>query len=153
MNNIRPLLRLTTITVFLTVGLFAFTLVNKGKFQEPEILGCGTVNMSNDAGFNPPLEHAGLKIFQDNCKACHRLDNKLIGPALRYSFEVRDSIWFVKMIVSANGLINSGDTLAVRLFNDYNQIQHPDFKGLNKKELADLVEYLKLEGEREITVY
>jgi hypothetical protein len=152
MSNLWPIFRLTTLTVFLTVGLLAFTLVTKDKFEESEILACGTVDMSSDVAYPKyyiPLEHPGLKIFQNNCKACHRLDEKLVGPALRNSFETRDSVWFTKMISSANGLIDSGDTLAVRLFNDYNQTRHPDFKALDKNQLADLVEYLKLEGLRD----
>jgi hypothetical protein len=154
-NDFRKILKLTTGTVFITIGLLAFTLLNRDKFQEQEVLVCATVDMSNDLIYPksyPPIEHSGLKIFQDNCKSCHRLDQKIVGPALRNSFETRDSIWFVKMIVSANGLIDSGDTLAVRLFNDYNQTRHPDFKGLSKKELTDLIEFLKLEGKRDMVV-
>ncbi len=150
MKSFRPILRLTTLTVFLTIGLLAFTLVNKDKFEEPEMLYCATVD--NDVvypKYTIPLEHAGLKVFENNCKTCHRLDQKLVGPALRNTFETRDSVWFGKMIVNANGLIDTGDTLAVRLFREYNETRHPDFKFIDKTQLVDLIDYLKLEGRRD----
>jgi hypothetical protein len=155
MNDFGQILKLTTIAVAIAIGLFAFTLINIDKLQEPEMLGCATVSMSSDVVYPKyyiPLEHLGLKIFQDNCKACHRLDQKLVGPALRNSYEARDSIWFVKMILNANGLIASGDTLATRLFNDYQQTSHPDFTRLSKNDLKDLIDYLKLEGKRDLVV-
>ncbi len=151
MKSFTTILRLTTLAVFLTIGLLAFTLVNKDKFEEPEMLYCGTVE--NDVIFpeyySKPLQIAGLKVFESNCKTCHRLDQKLVGPALRNSIETRDSVWFKKMIVNANGLIDSGDTAAVRLYNEYNATRHPDFKFIDKKQLADLIDYLKLEGRRD----
>ncbi len=153
MNNLHLILKLTTLTVLLTIGLLAFTLINKSDFEGSELLGCATVGSIDDVvplnKYSTPLEHPGQKVFQANCKACHHLDFVLVGPALRNSFEDRDSIWFVRMITSANDLIASGDTLAVRLFNDYNQTRHTDFRGLDKTELTDLVEYLKLEGLRD----
>lgn len=135
----------------MTVALLAFTMVTGEKLREPEMLGCGTsdddvVKLNK---YEVPLEHPGLQLFQSNCKSCHRLDQKLVGPPLRNSFETRDSVWFAQMIVDAKGLIDSGDTLAIRLFNDFNQTQHPRFKGFDKKELAALIEYLKLEGRRD----
>jgi mono/diheme cytochrome c family protein len=141
------------LAILLTVGLLAFTLVNWNQFVDGEMLGCGTVALADDVVFpeyyNSPLEHSGLVLFEKNCKTCHRLDQKLVGSALRNSFETRDSIWFVRMIVSARGLVTDGDTLAKRLFEDYDQTLHPDFKAFSKKELGDLVEYLKLEGMRD----
>jgi len=113
MSKLTTNIEIDDIDGFLNVGLLAFTLANKDKFEKQEMLGCGTVDMSNDVvypKYYTPSEHPGLKLFQANCKACHRLDQKLVGPALRNSFETRDSVWFVKMIISANGLINSGDS-------------------------------------------
>jgi hypothetical protein len=148
MNSLQSIFKLTIVTVFITLALFAFTLANKSEIDGPGMLYCGVVSTGVGASSIVPLQHPGLKLFEDNCKACHRLDQKLVGPALRYSFVSSDSVWFVKMIISANALISAGDTLALQLFNDFNQIQHPDFKGFNETELASLVEYLKLEGLR-----
>lgn len=140
-----------TVTVFLGIGLSAFTFISAHRFQEQPMWGCATVDTFNDVvypKYHTPIEHPGLKLFVANCKACHRLDQKLVGPALRNSFEARDSVWFVKMIQNANKLIDSGDTLANRLFNEYYQSRHPEFS-FTKKELTDLVEFLRLEGLRD----
>ncbi|MGC3943799.1 MAG: cytochrome c [Chryseolinea sp.] len=153
MNSLRHALRLTTLTVLLTTGLFSFTLITLEDAEAPLGFGCATVNMADDVLLkqnNTLRDHPGLMLFEANCRVCHRLDKIMVGPALRNSFATRDSIWFVKMIVSANELITSGDTMAVQLFEDYGLTRHPDYKGFDEQELADLVEYLKLEGQREI---
>ena len=138
----------------MTIGLLAFTLANVNRVQSG-MFGCGTVDMRSDVVYSnqSKSEHPGLKIFLSNCKHCHRLDKELIGPPLRNSFKTRDSTWFVKMTVSANELISSGDTLATRIFNDYNQTQHPDFKVLSEQQLTDLIAYLRLEEDERKIVY
>jgi hypothetical protein len=131
MNSLQSIFKLTIVTVFITLALFAFTLANKSEIDRPGMLYCGVLSMGVETSFIVPLQHPGLKLFEDNCKARHRLDQKLVGPALRNSFAIRDSAWFVKMI-SSNTLISAGDTLALRLFNDFNQTRNPDSKDLMK---------------------
>lgn len=155
MNDFNPIAKLTTLVVFITIGLFAFTLISKDKFEEQTMLRCATVETSTfyDSTKIAPLVHPGLKVFQQNCKSCHRINQKLLGPALRGSFESHDSVWFVRMIISAKELRASGDTLAIRLFNDYHQTEHPDFKEMRRDDLNALVEYLKTEGMKDYIIF
>src|SRR5262245_12076846 len=60
----------------------------------------------------------GEALFNNNCRTCHSPFERLTGPALkgvenRYSEE-----WLLKWIKNAPALIKSGDTEAVKLFND-----------------------------------
>src|SRR5687767_9002649 len=71
----------------------------------------------------PKLQHPGEKIFKANCNACHRVHQKLIGPALAGVLERRDSLWVVRMIRNSSQLIASGDPTAVQLFREYNGTQ------------------------------
>lgn len=147
--------RLILMTVLLTAALLTFVFANKNKFMGPEMIRCGVVNTYGDdvilpAYYNDPLDHKGRAVFEANCKVCHRLDQKLVGPALRFSFQRSNNpTWFREWIKNAPELIRSGDPLAVLLYKEYDQIQHPSYEKMSDEMLDDLIEYLKLEGEKE----
>ena len=48
--------------------------------------------------------------------------------------------------------IKSGDTLAVAVYNEYDQTSQPAFENFTNEELDDLIEYLKLASEESIVV-
>lgn len=135
------------------VGLFAFTLFKQQELENSATsLGCAVVYPGGDIIFpsyyNTQIEHhPGRKIFDNHCKACHRLDQKLVGPALRFSFQRNDSLWYRAFIKKGNALVASGDFVATELFKEYHQIEHPVYDKMNDDTLTKLVSYLKLEGE------
>ena len=94
------------------------------------------------------IDHPGQKIFKANCTPCHRMHQKLIGPALSGVMERRDSLWVIKMIRNSSQLIASGDPTAVKLFREYNGTQMTSFTSFSDEELRTLLEYIKLESER-----
>jgi cytochrome c2 len=149
LSAFRTIIILATLVVVLTLVLCVFIFVGRQTIA-PQPLGCATTN--KDVVFidlDTALQnHKGLKVFQANCKSCHRLDQKLVGPALRYTFQARDSVWFRKMIKDGNALVTSGDTLAIRLFNAYNQTPHTSFSSMSRESLDDLIDYLKKSGEQ-----
>ena len=51
---------------------------------------------------------AGKALFNANCAACHKLDDKMTGPALRGVAERRDRAWLGKWIKDSKALIASG---------------------------------------------
>ena len=95
------------------------------------------------------IDHPGQKIFKANCTPCHRIHQKLIGPALAGVLERRDSLWVIKMIRNSSQLIASGDPTAVKLFREYNGTQMTSFTSFSDEQLRSLLEYIKLESERE----
>lgn len=68
----------------------------------------------------------GKSLFNANCIACHKLDKKMTGPALRKvesrlaDSEGLDREWFYKWIKNSAGLIKSGDAYANKIYNEYN---------------------------------
>jgi mono/diheme cytochrome c family protein len=95
------------------------------------------------------IDHPGQKIFKANCTPCHRIRQRLVGPALAGVFERRDSLWIIKMIRNSSQLIASGDPAAVKLFREYNGTQMTSFTSFSDEELRNLLEYIKLESARE----
>lgn len=60
------------------------------------------------------------------CKACHTIGGgKLVGPDLAGITEKRDEAWLIKFIQNSQELIQSGDELAVKVFNDNLKIPMP----------------------------
>ena len=67
----------------------------------------------------------GKSLFNTNCAACHQLDKKMTGPALR-NVEARladneglDREWVYAWIRNSAGVIKSGDAYANKIYNEY----------------------------------
>ena len=140
------------ISVILTTGAFMLTVV---LFVVVVIdLNVRPSNpTSTSAIANAPqqqeIDHPGQKIFKANCTPCHRIRQKLIGPPLAGVLDRRDSLWVIKMIRNSAQLIASGDPTATALFREYNGIQMTSFTSFSNEDLRNLLEYIKLESERE----
>lgn len=146
--------KLANLITVLALGLLAFTFVVNDTFRNTEQFGCATVTTEGcgTRDIETSNDHRGYTIFRTNCMACHRLNQKLVGPALSYSIQVRDSLWLRKMIRNANDLIMSGDTLAMAVYNEYNQLPHTSFEGFSDEELNDLIGYLKQASEESMVI-
>lgn len=57
---------------------------------------------------------AGESLFKANCAACHKLDKKATGPALRGVADKYEKEWLYAWIKNSQGLIKSGDSKAKR---------------------------------------
>ncbi len=65
------------------------------------------------------------KNFQQ-CKACHTIGGgKLVGPDLIGISERREEVWLIKFIQNSQELIQSGDELAIQVFNENMKIPMP----------------------------
>jgi mono/diheme cytochrome c family protein len=95
---------------------------------------------------------AGQKVFNANCKSCHRLDQKLIGPALRGAFTRLDSLWITKWITNSSKMIADEDPAAVEVFLEYNKVAMTNFTSMKKEDMDALLAYLKYVDAEEISV-
>lgn len=85
----------------------------------------------------------GKSIFNANCSACHRLDQKLIGPALRGVTDRREVQWAKDFIHNSQKMIASGDPVAVALFAEYNNAVMPPMPFLSDDDLNRLLAYIE----------
>ena len=93
----------------------------------------------------------GKSLFNTNCAACHKLDNKMTGPALR-NVEQRlsdeqglDRAWLTAWIRNSAGVIKSGDAYANKIFNEYNQSAMTAFPQLSDQDISDILAYTAAE--------
>jgi mono/diheme cytochrome c family protein len=84
---------------------------------------------------------AGEALFKANCAACHKLDKKAVGPALRGVADNYDRDWLYKWIQNSQALIAAGDPLAVKLFEENNKAVMTAFPALSETDIDNILAY------------
>jgi mono/diheme cytochrome c family protein len=89
----------------------------------------------------------GKSLFNANCAACHQLDKKMTGPALR-NIEARladeqglDRDWIFAWIRNSAGVIKSGDAYANKIFNEFGGTAMTPFPQLSDEDLSNILAY------------
>ena len=86
---------------------------------------------------------AGKTVFNANCKQCHKLDQKSVGPALRGITERQSVEWAKSFIVNSQAVIASGDAYANALYKEYNNTIMPAHTFLSDDDLNNLLAYIE----------
>jgi len=133
MKRINQILFSSITLIILLVGIILY-LITTFKDPQPDlncqipVPFCGTSS--------PKLtenQSEGKEIFNSVCAACHKLDAKSTGPALRNL----DSLVFVKWMIEKNHKIDS--TKIDELGLDYHRTMFKDF--INEENLPLLIDY------------
>ncbi|MFN7490197.1 MAG: c-type cytochrome, partial [Chryseotalea sp.] len=83
---------------------------------------------------------AGEALFTANCKTCHKVHQKLVGPALADVYNRAPSIdWIKSFIKNSQAVIASGDDYAVKLYNEYNKTQMTAFTSFKDEQIMQLL--------------
>ena len=89
----------------------------------------------------------GKSLFNANCAACHKLDKKMTGPALR-NVEARlaeaeglDREWLYAWIKNSAGMIKSGDAYANKIYNEYNGAAMTAFPQFSNEDIDNILAY------------
>jgi len=83
----------------------------------------------------------GKEIFNTNCAACHKLDAKATGPALRGVGAKYEKAWIYKWVHNSSDLIKSGDAQAVKVFEANNKIPMTAFPQLSEADIDNIIAY------------
>ena len=83
----------------------------------------------------------GRKLFRSLCASCHKLDKKLVGPALGGVEERRENDWLKSWIKNNAALRASGDRDAIAVFNEYNGSVMSSFPQLSDVQIDDILYY------------
>src|SRR5436190_9076876 len=87
---------------------------------------------------------AGEALFNANCKACHRVKTKLVGPALAGVYDRTPSIdWIKKFVKNSSAVIASGDDYANKLYNEFNKTQMTAFSSFKDEDIMNVLAYIK----------
>jgi len=92
----------------------------------------------------------GKSLFNTNCAACHSLDKKLTGPALR-GVEARldeqglDREWISAWIRNSAAVVKSGDAYGNKIYAEYNGAAMTAMPQLSDQDISDILAYTATE--------
>ncbi len=66
----------------------------------PSDLGIGPVTKVNIGALDETLASTGKSVFESKCTACHKIDVKVVGPALAGITKRRKPEWIMNMILN-----------------------------------------------------
>jgi mono/diheme cytochrome c family protein len=100
-----------------------------------------------------PKDAAAIKVgealFTGNCKACHRVKQKLIGPALAGVYDRAPSIaWIKSWVRNSSKVIASGDKYGNDLYAQYNKSQMLSFSQYSDDQIMGILAYIKSEADK-----
>lgn len=94
----------------------------------------------------------GEALFKSKCTTCHKIDQRLIGPALGPQLESEtDDKWLTKWIQNNQALIAAHDKKALDIYNQYNQSAMTVFADLSDGDVSNIIAYVRTEYKKEKT--
>lgn len=147
------------ITSFVAIAVFAFLTVgnsqasqhsknipeqNLDKSEKKENLGIGPIKELKLGPINEALAKEGKNIFNTKCFACHRMDSKLVGPALVPIVKKTNPVYLMNYLLNTTEMQKKEPEIK-RLIKEYNGIAMPD-QYLNEKQARAVLEYMRAEA-------
>jgi len=83
----------------------------------------------------------GKKLFNTHCAACHKLNKKAVGPALRGVSQKYDKEWLYSWIKNSAAMIKAGDAQAVAIWEEYNRTAMTAFPQLSNADIDNIIAY------------
>lgn len=90
---------------------------------------------------NTELAAKGEAVFKQMCTACHKTEQKLIGPPVKGIFERRSVEWVMNMILNPDQMLNE-DPIAMELLKEHNNVRMLN-QNLTEEDAKALVEYFR----------
>ena len=84
---------------------------------------------------------AGKSLFNTNCAACHQLNRKAVGPALRGVTDKYDKEWLYKWIKNGTQMIKDGDPQAVAIWEEYNRAIMTNYPQFSNQDIDNILAY------------
>jgi mono/diheme cytochrome c family protein len=93
------------------------------------------------AGIDKALADQGKNIFEGKCAACHKLNERYVGPALSGVTERRKPEWIMNMILNPQEMVQKNDTAQALLATFMTQMPN---QNLTQEEARAMLEYFRL---------
>ena len=107
------------------------------------------ISFSQDISKDAAIIKAGEDLFNGNCKSCHRVKQKLVGPALAGVYDRAPSIdWIKGWVRNSAKVIASGDKYGVTLYNEYNKSQMTAFTSYKDDQIMSILAFIKSETDK-----
>lgn len=102
--------------------------------------GIGPVTEVHIGALDEALASKGKELFETNCNACHKLDQRYVGPSLGGVTERRSPEWIMNMILNPNEMVQK-DPIAKELLAEY--LAPMASQNLTQDETRAILEYFR----------
>jgi mono/diheme cytochrome c family protein len=121
---------------------FVFSLEACGKKEEGPMAdkGIGPVKSIVLAPIDPQKAARGEEIFKSKCSACHKLDEKYVGPALKGVTQRRSPEWILNQILNPTEMTQK-DPIAKELLATHLTQMTP--QNLTEDEAKSVLDYFR----------
>lgn len=103
-------------------------------------IGVGPIKELKLGPIDQSLVKKGKDIFDSKCTACHKLDEKYVGPPLRGVTKRRKPEWIMNMILNPSEMIQK-DPIAKELLAEYPTPM--PFQNVSEGDARAILEYLR----------
>jgi len=133
---------------FLIFIFIILELVSCGEKQQPGQeaavvpggTGIGPVSKVEIGPIDEALAGSGKKVFEMKCVACHKFEEKVVGPPLKDVTKRRAPEWIMNMILNPAEMTQK-DPVAQELFATY--LVQMTFQNITEKEAREVLEYFR----------
>lgn len=130
--------------VLLALSLSGFLFISNQSFGQEAAADTAAVASQGGIPTDAASISEGESLFKANCTTCHRVHQKLVGPALEDVYNRAPSIeWIKNFIWNSSKVIASGDDYAVSLYDEYNKTQMTAFPTFKEEEIMSLLAYIQ----------
>lgn len=103
--------------------------------------GIGPIKNIELDDIDKDLAATGKKVFTLKCQACHRIDQRMVGPALRGVTERRSPEWIMNLILNTNEMVEK-DPIVRSMVAEY--MTKMTFQNVTKDEARAILEFFRL---------
>ena len=121
-------------------GLIVSSVVSFGALADGD-KGIGPVNEVTITTIDPALAKKGGETFKAKCSACHKFEERYVGPKLRGVTERRKPEWIMNMILNP-GQMTQEDETAKGLLGEY--LTQMTFQNVTQDETRGILEWFRM---------
>lgn len=141
-----------TIITALIIAMFAVVGCTKKEEAAPEVTAPAAATGGGDIGVGPvtslsleselkaDLVKNGSELFAAKCAACHKVDERYVGPAIKGVTERRKPEWIMNMILNPQEMTQK-DPTAQELLGEY--MTQMTFQNVTQDEARAILEYFR----------
>lgn len=127
--------------VALMISVFAIYSCGGGDETSENIdKGVGPIKSVTIEKISPVLAATGEKVFAAKCTACHKIDKRYVGPALKGVTKKRSPEWIMNMIMNPERMIKENEA-AKALFAEF--MTPMANQNISEDEARALLEFLR----------
>jgi cytochrome c len=91
-------------------------------------------------GIDQTMVETGKSVFELKCSACHKIETRHVGPALKGLTKTRKPEWMMNMMLNPEEMTKK-DPEAKKLFGEY--LIQMTFQNISEEDARNILEYLR----------